>query len=209
MRSAPDNWLATRATLLSRLKDWEDGASWEEFFTTYGRLIYQVVRKSGLAEAEAQDVVQDTVITVAKHLRDFRYDKSKGTFKSWLLAITRSRMIDRYRRAKREKTAAPPPPATTSETSLLERYPDPTTLNPDALWEREWNQNLLEAADANVRKRVDSKHYQVFDCFVRQELPAAAVAARLNIKPEQVYVIKQRIAALLRQEIERLEIELV
>ena len=57
-----------RASLLGRLKDWEDQTSWREFFDTYWRLIYTVARKAGLTAAEAQDVVQDTSLVVAKKL---------------------------------------------------------------------------------------------------------------------------------------------
>ena len=57
----PDEFIPTRASLLSRLKDWEDQTSWREFFDTYGRLIYGVARKAGLADAEAQDAVQETL----------------------------------------------------------------------------------------------------------------------------------------------------
>src|SRR6185503_15772399 len=53
-----DSLLPTRRSLLSRLRDWQDDAGWREFFDTYWRLIYNVARKSGLADAEAQDVVQ-------------------------------------------------------------------------------------------------------------------------------------------------------
>jgi len=56
--------------LLSRLKDWRDDASWQEFFDTYWRLIYGVARKAGLSDAEAQDIVQETVFSVVRVLVD-------------------------------------------------------------------------------------------------------------------------------------------
>ena len=77
-----ETWLPTRQTLLSKLKNWDDQSSWREFFNLYWRLIYGVARQAGLSEAEAQDVVQETIITVAKQIPQFRYDKSKGSFKS-------------------------------------------------------------------------------------------------------------------------------
>ena len=74
----------TRASLLSRLKDRDDHVGWQEFFDTYWKLIYGVALKAGLNDSEAQDVVQETVIYVAKKLPDFRYDPEKGSFKSVL-----------------------------------------------------------------------------------------------------------------------------
>ena len=86
------DFLPTRRSLLSRLKNYDDQASWQEFFDTYWKLIYGVARKAGLTDAEAQDAVQETVIAVSKHIGDFNYDPAKCTFKTWLLLLTRQRI---------------------------------------------------------------------------------------------------------------------
>src|SRR6266513_1607317 len=90
--------LATRRSQVERLRHWEDQARWQEFFETYWKLIYSVARKSGLNDAEAQDVVQETVITVAKKIGKLRYDPAIGSFKGWLLNITRWRIADQFRK---------------------------------------------------------------------------------------------------------------
>src|SRR5688572_15927585 len=84
--------LPTRRSLLSRLRNMGDDDSWRAFFDAYWRLIYNVARKSGLSDEDAQDVVQETVISVAKKMPEFRYDPAKGSFKSWLLIITHRRI---------------------------------------------------------------------------------------------------------------------
>src|SRR5947207_466930 len=60
--------IATRSSLIKRLKNWDDRASWKDFFDTYWKLIYGVARAAGLNDAEAQDVVQETIICVAKKI---------------------------------------------------------------------------------------------------------------------------------------------
>jgi len=50
--------LATRRSLLSRLKESNAQESWRQFFDTYWKLIYGTAVKSGLSEAEAQDAVR-------------------------------------------------------------------------------------------------------------------------------------------------------
>ena len=92
-----DTLLPTRQSLLWRLRDWQDQTSWRDFFDTYWRLIYNVARKSGFADAEAQDVVQITFIYLSRRMPNFRYDPKRGSFKSWLRVVTRSR-ISGYRR---------------------------------------------------------------------------------------------------------------
>ena len=93
-----DEFIPTRRSLLSRLKNWDDQASWQRFFDTYWRLIHGVALKAGLTQTEAQDVVQETVISVAKHLPCFRYDPKVCSFKTWMLRLTRWRIIDQLRK---------------------------------------------------------------------------------------------------------------
>src|SRR5436305_4443678 len=126
--------IATRRSLVDRLANWDDQRRWQEFFDTYWKLIYSAARKSGLADAEAQEVVQETVITVAKNVDRLDYDPAVGSFKGWLLQITRWRIADQFR--KREPDAArrissPDDPFT----ATIERVPDSRIVDLDALWE--------------------------------------------------------------------------
>ena len=92
----PDS-LPTHWTLIHRLRDWDDQESWREFFETYWRLIYGAALKAGLTETEAQEVVQETAITVAKGLRKSELDPARGSFKGWLLHTTRWKIADQFR----------------------------------------------------------------------------------------------------------------
>jgi RNA polymerase sigma factor (sigma-70 family) len=197
-------WLATRRSLVDRLADWGDQKRWQEFFDTYWKLIYSAARKSGLTEAEAQEAVQETVITVAKNIGKLKYDPALGSFKGWLLQITRWRIADQFRKrqpgeGKRLRGADD------RVTATIERVPDSNVADLDALWEKEWQQNLFEAAVARVKKKIDPKQFQVFDCYVRKEWPAQKVAAQLRVSIGQVYLARHRVSALLKKEIKALE----
>jgi RNA polymerase sigma factor (sigma-70 family) len=196
--------IATRRSLVDRLANWDDQRRWQEFFDTYWKLIYSAARKSGLADAEAQEVVQETVITVAKNIDRLQYDPAIGSFKGWLLQITRWRIADQFR--KREPGAAKRPASPDDPlTATIERVPDLQTVDLDAVWEAEWKDNLLEAAIARVQKKIDPKQFQIFDCYVRKEWPAQKVAARLAVNVGQVYLARHRVSALLKKEIKTLE----
>src|SRR5207302_439337 len=86
--------MITRASLLERLKDVEDQVSWQRFFDLYSRLIQRVAFKAGLSDAEAQEVLQETVISVARHISGFRYDPKVCSFRTWMLRLTRWRIIN-------------------------------------------------------------------------------------------------------------------
>ena len=93
--------IPTRRSLLSRLRDLGDQESWSDFFHSYWRLIYEVALKAGLSDADAQEVVQETVISVAKQMPGFKYDRAKGSFKNWLQNTTRWRIQDQLRKRPR------------------------------------------------------------------------------------------------------------
>ena len=119
--------------------------------------------KAGLNEAEAQDVVQETMISVAKHMPTFQYDRALGSFKAWLLNLTRWRITDQLR--KRGRLAAFDPPDDT-EADILGKIPDPLSESLNALWDAEWENNLLDAAIDKVRRRLDPHNYQIYDFYV-------------------------------------------
>jgi RNA polymerase sigma factor (sigma-70 family) len=214
--SCPAPWISadydsvpTRRSLLSRLRSLEDDISWRAFFDTYWRLIYNVARKSGLRDAEAQDIVQETVIAVARRLPEFRYDPSKGSFKRWLLLITRRRVQDHLRKRYR---GLPDDGADPRESRFrCESVPDPLLL-PDeqleAAGEAEWRGILLQMALVRVRERAHPKHYQAFDFCVLQNIPAGQVARMLGLSRAQVYLAKHRLTLTLRRTAARLEVEL-
>src|SRR5438094_886051 len=98
MASSPDKSLATRASLLHRLKDCDDQASWQKFYELYRDLIYRFALKAGLTETEAEEALQETVIGVARNLADFKYDPAVCSFKTWLLNQTSWRIKDQLRK---------------------------------------------------------------------------------------------------------------
>ncbi|MBI2926123.1 MAG: sigma-70 family RNA polymerase sigma factor [Verrucomicrobia bacterium] len=205
MRNKVEDWIPTRQSLLSRLRNWDDRASWEDFFNTYSKLIYNVARQSGLTEAEAQDVVQETVITVAKQMPEFKYDPSKGSFKGWLLKTAQWRINDQFRKRQPCVPLRAEPQTDREGMPAGESGPAPEAFRLDEQWDELWKENLLEAALERVRERVDPKEFQMFDLMVRRECPPLKVAQRLDVTRAHVYYAKYKIARMLRQEVERME----
>lgn len=200
-----DDAIPTRRSLLERLRAWEDDASWKEFFDTYWGLIYGVGRQAGLNDAEAQDVVQETIIAVAKNIGDFHYDPARGSFKSWLLRQTRWRIQGHYRKQQYQREGQRFPREQALDTAVLEQQPGRPDFNLEEVWEAEWQRNLLELALQNVKTRVTPGQYQLFSLHVLNELPARLVAGRLGVKLAEVYFAKYRISRLVKKEVKRLE----
>ena len=71
----------------------------------------------------------------------------------------------------------------------------------DAIWDQEWEKNLLAAAIERVKKKVPPRDYQVFDYYVSQNLPVSQVARALRVNCGQVYMTKHRIGRLIKKEL--------
>jgi RNA polymerase sigma factor (sigma-70 family) len=209
-----DELIPTRHSLLSRLKNWDDQESWKDFFDTYWKLIYGYAVRAGLSDAEAQDVVQETITGVAKNIHNFRCDPQAGSFKQWLLRLTHWRITDQIRKRRRADGAAyglarviarPSPAEEATGTSLIERIPDPQGYELEAIWDEEWRKNLLDVAVERLKLKVKAKHYQMFYLHVIKKLPAAEAARALGVSAAQVYLAKHRLSRILKKELASLE----
>jgi len=204
MQNQSDELIRTRTTLIKRLKDWQDQTSWQDFFDTYWKLIYSVAMKSGLSETEAQDVVQETMFSIAKQMPDFKYDRSLGSFKSWLLKLTRWRITDQYRKRDPVRNRPPSTKGNSHDSDALESVADGSHLNLEALWEEEWKKNLLETAVAKAKRAVDPQQYQIFDLYVNKRWAPDKVAKTFGVSVGQVYLAKHRVTGVVKKEVERM-----
>ncbi|HZR19517.1 MAG TPA: sigma-70 family RNA polymerase sigma factor [Verrucomicrobiae bacterium] len=205
MQPIPDDPLQTRASLLARLKNWEDADSWQDFANTYERLIYTTAVRAGLSDSEAKDALQEVLICVAKTIDDFKSDPARGTFKGWLLNLTRWRIADQLRK----RPAAPPygggRTRVPDDTPTVDRIPDQTVDVLTGIWESEWRQSLMEAAVARLRRRTKPKQFQMFELYALRNWTGTKVAKELGVRLGQIYLVNHRLRKQLQEELAALE----
>ena len=203
----PGELAPTRLSLLERLRDLDDHGSWQEFFDTYWRLIYFAAVKAGLTDADAEDVVQETIIGIARNMENFRYEPEVCSFKGWMMRVIHSRIIDHLRKAKPGKYAFVPIPADTpagdEEEDPVEQAV-PEKLFED-LWDVEWKKNLIEAAMERVKRKIAPEHYQIFFLHSVKGMSAREVGELLGASVPKVYVVRHRVARLIKAEVRMLE----
>ncbi|MEK0451279.1 MAG: hypothetical protein RL088_3547 [Verrucomicrobiota bacterium] len=185
----------TRQSLIARLTNWDDQLKWQEFFETYWRLLYGFALRAGLREDEAEEAVQETCISVAKNIGT--YDPKVGRFKGWLLNTARWRINDQFRKRRAARQSR-------RSTATVERFAD-GGKKIDEVWEEEWQSNLFDAGIANLKRKVDAKQFQIFDCVAIKGWSAMETARRLGVNIAQVYMIKHRLKAMLKKEIKALD----
>lgn len=203
----PEPLIPTRQTLLSRLKRWSDQESWQAFFDAYWKLIYKVCLRYGLDEQDAQDVVQETVVTVAKRISKFEYQPQRASFKTWLYEITKSRIIDHLRKQKRRQGGKENTIHGNVDSRLLDDHVREESCDHERIWLEEWQKNLIDQAITRVRRKVRPKQYQIYDLYVVKERQISEIIHALGVNRAQIYLAKHRVGDLIRKEIEELEAE--
>ncbi len=195
----------TRKSLIARLDNWEDQRTWDEFYQTYWRLIYSVAVKSGLRSEEAFDCVQETILSIAKQSKKNLYDPEQGSFKTWLMNMTRWRINDQFRKRKKDTAMQGGDWDDDRKTAVIERIEDPNGDMLSRFWNVEWKKNVADAALARVKALVSPKQYQIFDCYVIKQWDARKVQKDLKVTMAQVYLAKHRVGAVLKKELAKLE----
>jgi RNA polymerase sigma factor (sigma-70 family) len=188
-----DRFLATRRSLLHRLRSLEDQAGWREFFEVYWRLIYAVAKRAGLDDFEAEEAVQETVITVARRMPEFQYDPAVGSFRGWLLTIARWRISDQFRKRSKEPVTDP------------EQLESLAVTKFESVWAEEWDKYLLDGALAVLKRKVSAEQFQLFECYVIKGWPAQKVAQTLGVRVNAVYLAKNRLSPMLQEIVVRIE----
>jgi RNA polymerase sigma-70 factor (ECF subfamily) len=190
--------LLTRPSLLFRLRDWGDNASWDEFYRLYRRFIRGLALRAGLNHAEADEVVQDVLRNVATRIKDYEVRENRGAFRRWLMNQTRWRIADKFRQRDPAAGQTNPPEGVDGETDPLDDIAD----EPDNdFWELEWQKHVLETAMERLARRVPPKHFQAFDLYARHNQPAGQIAKNLGMSRATVYLITHRLKKQLRHEV--------
>lgn len=198
----------TRKSLIARLDNWEDQKTWDEFYQTYWRLIYAVAIRAGLRPEEAFDCVQETIFSIAKQSKKKLYDPEQGSFKTWLMNMTRWRINDQFRKRKKDTAMIGGEWDDERKTAVIDRIEDPNGDVLSRLWDVEWKKNVADAALARVKAQVSPKQYQIFDFYVIRQWDPQKVQEKLNVSMAQVYLAKHRVGAVLKKELAKLEDEM-
>ena len=192
----------TRQTLLKRLHDKYDNDSWKEFVDTYRNYIYVVIRRMGIDEADAEDIVQQVLMKLWEKLPEFCYDDKKR-FRSFVAAITRNKVNDFIRSRKAESARLDKKLQESIEAGL-------NNINlpqVEVIAQREWELFITNMAMKNIRSSFKGNAVEVFEKMLAG-MPVDEIAARLDIKINTVHQLNKRVRDRMIEEIQRLKLEL-
>ncbi len=187
--------METSLSLLERLTDRPTDPDWQRLVDLYQPLLRAWALRAGLGDADAADLMQETLTVVVREVGHFRR-AGPGAFRSWLRTILANRLRDFFR-ARRSR------PAATGDSDILDRLnqlecPD-SALSKE--WDREHDRHLASKAMSIVRRDVEPATWEAFRRYVLDGIPAAVVAAELGMSHNSVLLAKSRVLRRLRTEL--------
>jgi RNA polymerase sigma-70 factor (ECF subfamily) len=189
----------TRASLIVKLRDPGDETAWSEFVALYEPLVYRLVRKKGLQDADAHDLCQEVFKAVAQAVD--RWEPGRGSFRGWLSRITRNLLINFLTRGRYQ-------PRGSGATSVMEWLdaqpaPDPSaSASASALFEAEYHRRIFQSAAELVRKEFNPATWQAFWQTAVENRPPSQVALELGLSTGAVYIARSRVLARLRRKVQ-------
>lgn len=189
----------TRASLLLRLRDPRDHEAWVEFVSLYEPVVYCVLRRAGLQDADALEMSQELFLAVNRNIGRWEPGAERGSFRGWLRRVTRNLVVSWIRRQKRQVTTS-----TLDLDALLESPPAIDGPETDD-FDRELRRALFHLASEQVRGEVRPQTWQAFWEVAVSGTSVADTASKLGMTAGAVYVAKCRIIARLRVVVAELE----
>ena len=188
----------TRASLLIRIQDPADAEAWRQFFELYAPVIYGFARKRGLQDADAADLMQDVLRSVAGAAERLNYDPAKGTFRGWLYSVTRNKIFNFLDKQRHHARGS----GDSGSQRRLEELAAPEEDREE--WDRDYERHRFNWAAERIREEFQETTWQAFWMTAVDGLSAKDAGSKLTMSPGAVYVAKSRVIARLREEIETL-----
>jgi len=186
----------TRGSLLQDLREYSEGATWREFFDLYAPAVQRVAILRGLRQHDADDVVQQVMISVLAHIKGFEYRRDRGKFRAWIRRITENKINDLFRKRARDSAERRTP-------ACEDRFFEQESI--DNLWEEQWRHQDLRHCLELIEENVSPRRMEAFRLYVLQGVPAEETAERLGMTTAHVYVVRSLVLSLLRERLRDLD----
>jgi RNA polymerase sigma-70 factor (ECF subfamily) len=195
---------STSATLLVRIKEYQDEAAWKEFYRRYVPLIHAWSRRRGLSDDDVEDVTEAVLISLARSMKTFAYDPDKG-FRKWLKTVVGHEIMNLWRGRGRR-----PGDRGTGDSKvhdLLSEQPESVDelleeVNGVLEQRRQWLQQALTKVQGKYQ---GSRSWDAFRLTFLENVPVAEAAKKLGMTYGAVTQAKYRIKTDVQEEATRLE----
>ena len=185
----------TNHSLIARVKNVDDGASWAEFLEIYQPVVFRMARKRGLQDADAHDVVQQVFMSIARAIDRWQPSPEQPLFRAWLVTIARNAITNALVRRPRDAASG-----SSSVMELLHGQPDPADA---AELQAEANKEFVRWATAQIRHEFSASTWEVFWRTAIDDQSVADVMKATGRTAGSIYVIRYRVIARLKEKLDQ------
>lgn len=198
MTKSDSEFPATRASLLLQVQAGIDQHAWDEFVTIYRPIVYRLARRRGLQDADAQDLAQQVLFSVAQSIEGWQKSDESVRFRHWLRRVAKNAILNALTRRPKDGAAGG-----TSVHEFLHEQSDPDGFDREI--ELEYRRELFFRAAMIVKSEIATESWKVFELAVIEDIPIEEVAKRVNKTVGAAYAARGRVMNRLRCRVEELE----
>ena len=189
----------TRESLLIRVRDLQDRDAWDQFVQIYRPVVYRLARNRGLQDADAQDLAQKVLMSVAKSIPDWKRTEPNAKFRHWLKRVAKNATLNTLTRHPKDQACGG------SSAAKRMQLPAASELTTDEEVDLEYRRQVYRRAAQIVRQRADEVTWQAFSMTMIEGIPVSEAAQKLDRSEGTVYAARSRIVKRLRDVVSELE----
>ena len=185
----------TNHSLIARVQDLGDGASWTEFLGIYQPVVYRMARRRHLQDADAQDIVQQIFLSIAKSIESWESGVGKPPFRAWLTTIARNAITKALVRRPRDQATG-----ATSAAEFLAAHPEPAATASEILVEA--RKEIIRWATEQIRAEFSDEIWKLFQLTAIDGVPIGDVAQSSGRSVGSIYIARFRVITRLKEKIQ-------
>lgn len=189
----------TPDSLLVRVCDPQDRAAWDQFAQIYRPLVYRIGRGHGLQDADAQDLAQQVLMSVAAAIGRWQRDEGNTRFRHWLRRVAKNEVLKFLTRQPRDVARG--------GSSAMDALPNEqdSCRGLDEEIELEYRRQLIRQAARIVRDRADETTWLAFSMTMMDGMEIGKAAKELHRSEGVIYAARSRILPRIRDTVRELE----
>lgn len=192
---------STRASLILRLQNADDVAAWDEFAGIYAPVIFRVTVGRGFQAADAENLVQEVLLSVARSVSQWLERDDRGSFRAWLLRIARNEAVDMLTRKATRSLGRDGEQGD----RILAELPAPSDLSREL--DLEYERTVFQWAAAQVRDSVADHTWEAFWLTSVEGLSVEEASERLGTRAGNIYFARSRVMARIKQLVQQYEVQ--
>jgi len=184
----------TDYSLIDRVKDMSDRASWLDFMRIYQPVVYRLARRRGMQDADAHDIVQQVFASISRSLAEWKPAKDQPPFRAWLTTIARNAITTALTRRRPDQGTG-----SSSVADVLERLPNAEQTNTELIMEA--RREIVRWAAEQIRPEFTELTWDIFWKTAMQEVSVAEVSKSTGKSIGAIYVTRHRVLSRLKEKI--------